>query len=71
QSLLTDFSVFIDEISDAMFGAYIKATHTDRTDENFPFIKWLEEKDGLLFLNKSYRDDLYKYWHEKQANGEE
>ena len=45
--------------------------HTDRTEENFPFIKWLEEKDGLLFLNESYRDDLYKYWHEKQANGED
>ncbi|MDH8335323.1 hypothetical protein QIG46_28000, partial [Klebsiella pneumoniae] len=22
-------------------------------------------------LNENYRDDLYKYWHEKQANGEE
>ncbi|AKE77868.1 hypothetical protein Kpn23412_4514 [Klebsiella pneumoniae subsp. pneumoniae] len=71
QNLLRNFSIFVDEIPDAMFGAYIKATHTDRTEENFPFIKWLEEKDGLLFLNENYRDDLYKYWHEKQANGEE
>nr|EGT4402054.1 hypothetical protein [Cronobacter malonaticus]EGT4416362.1 hypothetical protein [Cronobacter malonaticus] len=71
QNLLRNFSIFVDEIPDAMFGAYIKVQHTDRTEENFPFLKWLEERDGLLFLREDCQTDFYKYWHEKQASGAE
>ncbi|WP_374746690.1 hypothetical protein AAHX80_03875 [Klebsiella variicola subsp. variicola] len=71
QSLLKDFNVFIDEIPDAMFGAYIKVVHTNRTEENFPFLKWLEEKDGLLYLREEERKKFYDYWHETEANGAE
>ncbi len=71
QNLLRNFSIFVDEIPDAMFGAYIKVQHTDRTEENFPFLKWLEERDGLLFLREDCQRDFYKYWHEKQASGAE
>lgn len=71
QNLLSSFSIFVDEIPDAMFGAYIKVQHTDRTEENFPFLKWLEERDGLLFLREDCQTDFYKYWHEKQASGQD
>ena len=71
QNLLKNFSVVTDEIPDAMFGAYIKVQHTDQTEENFPFLEWLEERDGLLFLREDCRDEFYKYWHEKQASGAE
>ncbi|MEL9441292.1 hypothetical protein J4X73_01775 [Escherichia coli] len=71
QNLLRNFRIFVDEIPDAMFGAYIKVQHTDRTEENFPFLKWLEERDGLLFLREDCQTDFYKYWHEKQASGQD
>lgn len=71
QNLLRNFSVFVDEIPDAMFGAYIKVQHTDWTAENFPFLEWLEEQDGLLFLREDCRTEFYKYWHERQASGVE
>lgn len=69
QTFLKNFSVFVDEVPDAMFGAYIKVVHSDRTEKNFPFLDWMEDRDGLLFLREDCRDDFYKYWHEKQANG--
>lgn len=69
QNLLRNFSIFVDEIPDAMFGAYIKVQHTERTAENFPFLDWVEERDGLLFLREDCRTDFYAYWHEKQASG--
>lgn len=71
QYLLKPFSVFVDELPDAMFGAYVRVKHSDRTEQNFPFLEWMEERDGLLFLRDDSRADIYKYWHEKQANGEE
>lgn len=71
QNLLRSFSIFVDEIPDAMFGAYIKVQHTDRTEENFPFLDMLEERDGLLFLREDRRKDFYAYWHEKQSSGAE
>lgn len=71
QALLHNFKVFIDEIPDAMFGAYVKAMHTDKIADNFPFLKWMEVRDGLLFLREECQDDMYKYWHETQANGQE
>ncbi|HBL6131369.1 TPA: hypothetical protein LR639_004330, partial [Enterobacter hormaechei] len=71
QNLLRNFSIFVDEIPDAMFGAYIKVQHTKRTEQNFPFLDWLEERDGLLFLSEDKREDFYDYWHETEANGAE
>ncbi|MBK4309155.1 DEAD/DEAH box helicase, partial [Enterobacter hormaechei] len=62
QNLLRNFSIFVDEIPDAMFGAYIKVQHTKRTEQNFPFLDWLEERDGLLFLSEDKREDFYDYW---------
>ncbi|GKO10866.1 hypothetical protein NUBL22007_24150 [Klebsiella pneumoniae] len=54
-----------------MFGAYIKVQHTNRTEQNFPFLDMLEERDGLLFLREDDREDFYAYWHETEANGAE
>ena len=54
-----------------MFGAYIKVQHTKRTEQNFPFLDWLEERDGLLFLSEDKREDFYDYWPETEANGAE
>ncbi|XOL90154.1 hypothetical protein ACLB6F_19480 [Enterobacter hormaechei] len=71
QNLLRNFSIFVDEIPDAMFGAYIKVQHTKRTEQNFPFLDWLEERDGLLFLREDKREHFYAYWHETEANGAE
>ncbi len=71
QNLLRNFSIFVDEIPDAMFGAYIKVQHTNRTEQNFPFLDMLEERDGLLFLREDERKNFYDYWHEKQASGQD
>uniref|UniRef100_UPI00388D7F86 helix-turn-helix domain-containing protein n=2 Tax=Enterobacterales TaxID=91347 RepID=UPI00388D7F86 len=57
-------------IPDGWFGAEATIRHADRTAENFPFLEWLEERNGLLYLREEHYDNLYKYYHEKHANSD-
>ncbi|MGZ0444788.1 DEAD/DEAH box helicase family protein [Citrobacter freundii] len=70
RSLLAEHNVVIDEIPDGWFGAEATIRHADRTAENFPFLEWLEERNGLLYLREEHYDNLYKYYHEKHANSD-
>ncbi|KJM59585.1 MULTISPECIES: DEAD/DEAH box helicase family protein [Enterobacter] len=70
RSLLAEHNVMIDEIPDGWFGAEAKIRHADRTAENFPFLAWLEERNGLLYLRDEHYDKLYQYYHEKHANSD-
>lgn len=70
RSLLAEHNVVVDEIPDGWFGAEATIRHADRTAENFPFLEWLEERNGLLYLREEHYDNLYKYYHEKHANSE-
>ncbi len=70
RSLLAKHNVVVDEIPDGWFGAEATIRHADRTAENFPFLGWLEERNGLLYLNDQHYDKLYEYYHEKHANSD-
>lgn len=70
RSLLAEHNVVVDEIPDGWFGAEATIRHADRTAENFPFLEWLEERNGLLYLREEHYDNLYKYYHEKHANSD-
>lgn len=70
RSLLAEHNVVVDEIPDGWFGAEATIHHADRTAENFPFLEWLEERNGLLYLREEHYDNLYKYYHEKHANSD-
>lgn len=70
RSLLAEHNVVVDEIPDGWFGAEATIRHADRTAENFPFLEWLEERNGLLYLCDEHYDELYKYYHEKHANSD-
>ncbi|EGX05257.1 DEAD/DEAH box helicase [Escherichia coli] len=70
RSLLAEHNVVVDEIPNGWFGAEATIRHADRTAENFPFLEWLEERNGLLYLREEHYNNLYKYYHEKHANSD-
>ncbi|MEG3112430.1 hypothetical protein SC127_17025 [Pantoea sp. T14] len=71
QQLLSGFDIYIDEIPTATFGAYVRVKVSDAIEENFPFLAWIEERNGLYFLKKEHYDNLLCYWKENNANGKD
>jgi len=71
QELLSGVDVFIDEIPSASFGGYIKVDSKSRVDDNYPFLDWLEERNGLWWIKEDNRDEFLAYWKEKNANSKD
>lgn len=71
RDLLKGFNVFVDEIPTATFGAYIKVDSTQDVNDNYPFLDWLEERDGLHYVKEDHKEDLLSYWQEKNANSKD
>lgn len=70
QKLLSPFQVFIDEIPSAWHGDHATVLHSDAVTDNFPFMQWMKEEEGLLFLKSDNENDLYKYYHERHAGSD-
>lgn len=70
KELLSQFDVFIDEVPDSGYGAQVKIRNEERTQDNFPFLQWLEEREGLHYIKEDSQDEFYQYFLEKEASGD-
>lgn len=68
QKKLSQFDIFIDEIPSAWYGAEIDYKNEEYRDSNFPFLGWLEERDGLRFIRDEDREKFLAYYESEHAN---
>lgn len=68
QKKLSQFEIFIDEIPSAWYGAEVDYKDLQYRDTNFPFLEWLEEKDGLYFISDEDKDKFEAYYESEHAN---
>lgn len=68
QNKLRLFELYIDEIPSAWYGAEIDYKNEEYRDSNFPFLGWLEERDGLRFVRDQDRERFLAYYESEHAN---
>lgn len=68
QNKLRLFDIYIDEIPSAWYGAEIDYKDEEYRDSNFPFLGWLEERDGLRFVRDEDREKFLAYYESEHAN---
>ncbi len=68
QKKLRLFDIYIDEIPTAWYGAEIDYKNEEYRDSNFPFLGWLEERDGLRFVRDEDREKFLAYYDSEHAN---
>ena len=68
QNKLSLFDIYIDEIPSAWYGAEIDYKNEEYRDSNFPFLGWLEERDGLYFVREQDREKFLAYYESEHAN---
>lgn len=68
QKKLRLFDIYIDEIPSAWYGAEIDYKNEEYRDSNFPFLGWLEERDGLRFVRDEDREKFLAYYDSEHAN---
>lgn len=68
QNKLSLFDIYIDEIPSAWYGAEIDYKDEEYRDSNFPFLGWLEERDGLRFVRDEDREKFLAYYESEHAN---
>ena len=68
QKKLSPFEIFIDEIPSAWYGAEINYKKEEYRDTSFPFLEWLEERDGLHFVRDEHREKFIAYYDSEHAN---
>ncbi|HBX7959982.1 TPA: hypothetical protein MIG85_15590 [Klebsiella pneumoniae] len=68
QKKLSQFDIFIDEIPSAWYGAEIDYKDPNYRDSSFPFLAWLEERDGLYFIRDEAIEKFLAYYDAEHAN---
>ncbi|EIW9476391.1 DEAD/DEAH box helicase [Klebsiella aerogenes] len=68
QNKLSLFDIYIDEIPPAWYGAEIDYKNEEYRDSNFPFLGWLEERDGLRFVRDEDSEKFVAYYDSEHAN---
>lgn len=68
QNKLHLFDIYIDEIPTAWYGAEIDYKNEEYRNSNFPFLGWLEERDGLQFVRDEDREKFLAYYESEHAN---
>lgn len=68
QNKLRLFDIYIDEIPSAWYGAEIDYKDEEYRDSNFPFLGWLEERDGLRFVRDEDSEKFVAYYDSEHAN---
>lgn len=68
QRKLNNFEIFIDEIPSAWYGAEVDYKNLQYRDSNFPFLEWLEEREGLHYIRDEHLDKFHAYYESEHAN---
>ncbi|EFB3123316.1 DEAD/DEAH box helicase family protein [Escherichia coli] len=68
QNKLHLFDIYIDEIPTAWYGAEVDYKNEEYRNSNFPFLGWLEERDGLRFVRHEDREKFLAYYQSEHAN---
>ncbi|WP_432538849.1 DEAD/DEAH box helicase [Klebsiella pneumoniae] len=68
QRKLSRFELYVDEIPSAWYGAEIDYKDPNYRDSSFPFLGWLEERDGLWFIRDGDREKFLAYYDAEHAN---
>lgn len=72
QQALQEVSIFVDECPSGAFGAHVPVSHEKHTQDSFPFLVWLEEREkGGLFLKEDCRENMQRYYDENHAKSDD